>query len=249
MQVDKKIVVYTAIIGNYNPLRNPAHVEEDVDYICFTDEPRWFRLTNRTVWQGRPFPPGDLEPTRMNRQVKLLPHQFFSDYDASIYVDGSIQITGSIRQLLDKYDHPAMLCHRHPKRDCAYEEGRVCIEMAKETPATIRKQLTRYHEEGFPEHFGMIEAGVLIRQHNDSKVVALMEDWWNEIRNESSRDQISFPYVAWKHRYWPTLMGNSNVWGSSDVFRLETTHHGINKLTFMDRYRILADKYLLWRFK
>ena len=244
-----KIVVYTAIVGNYNPLRNPAQIEEGVDYVCFTDEPHWFRLANQTVWQGRPFPPGELDSTRTNRQVKLLPHRFFPDYDTSVYVDGSIRITGSIRALLAEYGQPKMLGFKHPKRNCAYQEGLTCIEMNKETPEVVRHQLERYRSEGFPECFGLIEGGVLIRRHNDPEIVALMEAWWHELQSESRRDQISFPYVAWRHGFWPTLMGEKNVWGSSEVFRLETTHHGDRKLTLADRLRILADIHLFWRFK
>lgn len=249
MVTPKKIVVYTAIVNNYNPLRNPAHIDPDIDYACFTDQPKWFALSNNTIWKGRPFPVSDLDATRMNRQVKLLPHRFFPEYDTSIYVDGSIQITGSIRALLAEYGQPKMLGFKHPKRDCAYQEGKTCIEMNKETPEVIRNQLARYRSEGFPEHFGLIEGGVLIRRHNDPEIVALMEAWWHELQSESRRDQISFPYVAWRQGFWPTLMGEKNVWGSSDFFRLETTHHGDRKLTLADRLRILADIHLFWRFK
>lgn len=249
MAQGNNIVVYTAIVGNYNPLRNPRRVEAGVDYVCFTDEPRWFALANNTVWQCRPFPKSTLDATRMNRQVKLLPHQFFSEYEYSIYIDGSINIIGDIRALLAKYGHPKMLSFKHPKRDCAYQEGQVCIEMNKETPEAINRQLAAYRAEGFPEHFGMIEAGVLIRRHNDPEVIALMEDWWHELKTQSRRDQISFPLVAWRHHFWPTLMGEKNVWGSSEVFKLETNYHGGRKLTLVDRLRILADIHLLWRFK
>jgi hypothetical protein len=249
MSAPGKIVVYTAIVGNYNPLRNPAHIDPSIDYVCFTDEPRWFRLANQTVWQGRPFPPGELDSTRTNRQVKLLPHRYFPEYEYSVYVDGSIRITGDIRTLLEEYKYPKMLCHKHPKRDCIYQEGLACIDLKKETPEAINHQLATYRAEGLPEHHGMIEANVLIRRHNDPEIVALMQAWWHELQSKSRRDQISFPYVAWRQSFWPTLMGEKNVWGSSEVFRLETTHHGDRKLTLADRLRILADIHLFWRFK
>lgn len=249
MSPRNKVVVYTAIVNNYNPLRNPAHIDPEIDYVCFTDQPKWFALTNNTIWKGRPFPKSDLDPTRINRQVKLLPHQFFPEYDYSIYVDGSINIVGPIQPLLAEYDYPKMLCHKHPKRNCIYEEGQVCIGLKKETPEAITRQLEQYRSEGFPGHHGMIEASVLIRRHNDPEIVKLMEAWWHELRTQSRRDQISFPYVAWRRHFWPAIMGETNVWGSSEVFRLETTHHGDRRMTLMDRIRILADVYFLWRFK
>jgi hypothetical protein len=245
----KKIVVYTAIVNNYNPLRNPANVDPGIDYVCFTDQPRWFALSNNTIWKGRPFPDGDLDATRMNRQVKLLPHKFFPEYEYSVYVDGSINIVGDIRALLEKYDHPSMLSFNHPRRSCIYEEGKVCIEMGKEDPRVIARQLDRYRSEGFPEDFGLTENAVLIRRHNDPAIIKLMEDWWHELLTESRRDQLSFPYVAWRNGFWPVTMGKESVWGSSEVFKLETTHHGGKTLGLMERFRVLADVYFLWRFK
>lgn len=245
----KKVVVYTAIVNNYNPLRNPVHIDPKIDYVCFTDQPRWFSLANNTIWKGRPFPKSNLDPTRMNRQVKLLPHQFFPEYEYSVYVDGSISIIGDIRALLEKYNYSSMLSFKHPLRSCIYEEGKVCIDMHKEAPEVIIRQLNQYKEDGFPEQFGLIEGGVLIRKHNEPTVVKLMEDWWREVVTQSRRDQLSFPYVAWRNGYWPVTMGEESVWGRSEVFRLETTHHGDRKLTLADRIGILADVHFLWRFK
>lgn len=249
METPGKTVVYTAIVNNYNPLRNPTSIDPQLDYVCFTDQPKWFALANNTIWQGRPFPKTDLDATRMNRQVKLLPHRFFRQYEYSVYVDGSIDIIGDIRALLEKYDHPRMLSFNHPHRSCIYEEGQVCSALGKDDPQVIAQQLDRYRSEGFPENFGLIEGGVLIRRHNEPAIVKLMEDWWRELLSQSRRDQLSFPYVAWRNGFWPTTMGMDSVWGDSETFRLETTHHGSKSLTLTERLRVLADVYFLWRFK
>ncbi len=249
MSPRNKIVVYTAIVNNYNPLRNPAHIDPEIDYVCFTDQPKWFALTNNTIWKGRPFPKSNLDPTRANRQVKLLPHRFFPEYDYSIYVDGSIRIIGDIRALLEKYAYPSMLSFNHPLRSCIYEEGQVCIEMRKEDPQVITRQLDMYRSEGFPENFGLIEGGVLIRRHNDPTIIKLMEEWWHELLTQSRRDQLSFPYVAWRSGFWPVTMGKESVWGASETFKLETTRHGSKSMTLMERLRVLADVFFLWRFK
>ena len=36
---NKKVVVYTALTGHYDDLVTPEVVEDDFDYICFTDKP------------------------------------------------------------------------------------------------------------------------------------------------------------------------------------------------------------------
>ena len=36
----KKIVIYTALFGNYDVLSSPINLSKDFDYICFTDKPK-----------------------------------------------------------------------------------------------------------------------------------------------------------------------------------------------------------------
>lgn len=247
------IVIYTAISGNYNALISPSVVSTDCDYLCFTDEPLWFKLANNSCWRTVPFPKEarHLDPIRACRLVKIMPHLFLANYDYSIWVDGSIDIIGDVHALLEKYDHPDLLCFKHPKRDCIYEEGQACIDLGKDDPEVIKNQLDSYRKQGFPEHAGLIESGVMIRKHNDSEIIEIMESWWNELTNHSRRDQLSFPFAAWKlHRWPPPLMGDENVWGSSNVFSLRRkSYHAGKPLTMRDRAHILADKYLLWRLK
>ena len=251
MKSNRDIVVYTAVTNNYNPVRNPQVVDDSIDYVCFTDQLLWHRMTTDTIWKFAPIPQRRLDPARRNRFVKLHPHLFFSQYEYSVYVDGCIDITGDIRALIAKYDHPRMLVFKHPLRQCIYAEGDECMRRKKDDPAAIFAQLEHYRSEGYPSNAGLIEAGVLIRRHDDGQVNEVMEDWWQEVLNRSRRDQISFPYVARKHRFWPSEMGESSAWGASDVFRVrdDKQHGAARQLTLRGRVRALADTYLLWRFR
>jgi hypothetical protein len=253
MQQINKVVVYCAIANNYNALLNPSVRDAGFDYVCFTDQPLWFKLAfGNTVWRIRSFPRevSHLEPTRKCRMVKILPHHFFPEYEYSVWVDGSIDIIGDIHSLIAQYENAACLGFRHPLRACVYEEGRACIQAGKDDPALINRQLEHYRTQGLPENNGLIESNVLIRRHNDPQVIQVMEEWWRELSSHSRRDQLSFPYAAWRHDFWPTLMGEDNVWGASQVFRLRReSFHGGKPLTLSERMRILADRHLLWRFK
>jgi hypothetical protein len=250
MPNNKNIIVYTAISNQYNALLNPSHIDAGLDYCCFTDQVFWNRLANNTVWKIRPLPKEDIDPVRLCRMVKILPHLFFPDHEYSVWVDGSINIIGDIQTLLTQYNYPAMLFFKHPKRSCIYQEGKTCIDLGKDDPQVISRQLDCYREQGFPENAGLIESGVLIRRHNDPAVIRVMDEWWREVRTQSRRDQLSFPYVAWRNDFWPTTMGDESVWGSSQVFTLRmNSYHGDKKITLLDRLLKLADTYIMWRFK
>lgn len=245
-----RIVVYTAIVNNYDVLRNPTFFDPTIDYVCFTDQPRWLKLSTNTIWQIRAIPAAKLDATRLNRLVKLQPHIYFPDYDYSVYVDGGMDVIGDIRALLERYNHPAMLSFAHPLRDCIYDEGEVCIQMRKEDPSKIRTQLAFYESEGHPRHFGMIEANVLIRRHGDAEVHKVMNAWWHEVQIRSRRDQLSFPYVARKNAFWPTIMGKDHALKASDYFSLRTNAgHRHSPITLAERARILTNTHLTWRLR
>ena len=39
----------------------------------------------------------------------------------------------------------------------------------------------------------------MLRKHNEEDCVRFMEQWFEELKNGSHRDQLSFNYVAWKN--------------------------------------------------
>ena len=81
-----RIVVYTAIFGGYDDLI-PQPKFEGVDFICFTDRP-----IQSDIWDVRVVPGFEDDTTRSSRMHKLLPHQFLSEYDLSIFIDGNYTV-------------------------------------------------------------------------------------------------------------------------------------------------------------
>jgi len=195
-----KLVVYTAITGQYDAVLEPQVIDVNCDYICFTDSPP---AAYHGVWQFRPIQNEDgLDPVRLARRYKLLPHLLFPEYAFSIYVDGNLQIKASLREYLARCagERP-MLCQRHPERDCIYEEAIAVLHYRFDERDTVHDQIRRYRLEGFPSHFGLTCTNVLFRHHHDPAVVRLMNDWWAEVSAGSRRDQLSFSYVAWKNQF------------------------------------------------
>ena len=59
--------------------------------------------------------------------------------------------------------------------------------------------MKRYEEEGFPKNYGLLQSNILLRKHNEEDCIRLMEAWFNELKDNSHRDQLSFNYVLWKN--------------------------------------------------
>ena len=60
--------------------------------------------------------------------------------------------------------------------------------------------MKKYKQEGFPKNYGLPQTCIVFRYHNDESCKRLMKTWWEEIKNESHRDQLSFNYALWKNK-------------------------------------------------
>ena len=84
--------------------------------------------------------------------------------------------------------------------------------------------MERYISEGYPKNNGLTTNPIIVRNHNDSVVIKTMEDWWNEIKHNSKRDQLSFDYIAWKNEFnFVYLEGDSR---DNDYFVSVGKHKG-----------------------
>ena len=204
----KRIVIYTAITGKYDVLKNPTFLSENYDYICFSDDPS----LKSDVWKIKKFDEYDRDNIRKCRRVKILPHLFFQEYAYSIWMDANISLKGSPEELIHTYLKKEKLAtFIHPDRDCIYDEAFVCGAMNKNSKEIIDQQMEQYKKEGYPFHHGLIASGVILRKHNDRKVIKAMEGWWHEIERFSRRDQLSFNYVAWKNNFRFEAI-HKNIW-------------------------------------
>lgn len=191
MREGKRIVVYTAVIGDRDPLRPPDFVAENVDYVCFTDD-----LTQPSVgWELRPVEWWGRDPIRTARRYKLLCHRYFEEFDYSLWVDANILPACDPWTLVEQFATNAdLVLHQHPHRRCLYQEVATCIEMHKELTSTLKRQAQRYEAAGMPRDSGLFETGVLLRKHS-AAVSEFNERWWAELTEHSNRDQISFPFA------------------------------------------------------
>ena len=93
---NNKIAIYTAFTGDYDTLKEPEVIDENCDYICFSDNPD----LESGLWKIVLMEDSTLDNNRKAKQYKLLPHKYLKDYKYSFWLDGTFKIKGSIREYI-----------------------------------------------------------------------------------------------------------------------------------------------------
>lgn len=191
-----KIVVYTALFTddiNYIYGGLPEYNMDDIEFICYTNTP----YLKSNTWDIRLIEL-DITPREQARKIKTLPQDYLGEYDAWIWMDNSCIFNYDPIDLYELYmDGFDMCVHEHCDRTNIFQEAKVIIDRNLDKPETIIKQINNYKEEGYIDN-GLFETGILMRKNNE-KIISFNKMWWDEINSQSIRDQLSFPYVKFKH--------------------------------------------------
>lgn len=205
-------VIYTCITAGYDDLYPLPQLPACVEAHAFVegladDEPQI------TGWRLRPldFPPED-SPRRTARRHKLLPHLLFPEARLTLWLDGSVSLLSNPAKLAARLGSREIAMHAHAQRGCLYQEVEACIRYQKDDRLLLQRQRNYYRRQGMPFHTGLPETTVVLRR-NTLRMAALNEAWWDEISRWSARDQVAFPYVAWRLGVpWARLPGD--VWSN-----------------------------------
>lgn len=196
----RRIVVYTAIFGEYDNLLLPERIDPDVDYVCFTDRPR----NDYGVWQMRATPYYHPDPTRIARWVKTHPHELFPDHDVAIWLDANIILKGDIHRYIglvaSKDAHLGLIAHPH--RACFYDEAEACKRLNKDSAKLIDRQVEQYRKAGLPLNQPLFETGFMIVPLKKRETSDALHLWWQQIERYSRRDQLG---LAWVNYHCPDL--------------------------------------------
>lgn len=193
----KKYVIYSALVGAYDAVFQPEVVDEEFDFVLFTNEIKEDKVG---VWSICPIPYQNQDTTRMARYVKTHPESLLNGYEASVWIDMNVRIRtkyiyNRVRQLCKERVTVSSMCHH--TYDCIYDEAFSVMHMRVERESVALKWCHRLRREHYPTHNGLCETNVLFRQHSKA-VEALDALWWSCIDGYSRRDQLSFNYVLWK---------------------------------------------------
>jgi hypothetical protein len=205
-----RAVVYTAIFGNYDALKQPPPQDEPCDFVCFTDSKMPSRVGAWRVIRVRPDPA--VHPRMQAKYFKLLSHRVFPHgrlaaryapfsvrrrADLSIWIDASLQIKSSafVRDMRDKLGAGDWAMFTHPDRDCIYEEASVSITMLKYQTVPILPQVEAYRSI-VPPHGGLYACTIIVRREPSAECLKrVQERWWEENIKWTYQDQISLPFV------------------------------------------------------
>lgn len=202
-------IIYTVIIGNYDTIKQPLVVEEGVEYVLFTNNPG---IVDAGVWKVVQIPSeqwqGRCERENnilLSRKVKMLPHKYLpKECELSIYVDADMLIQGPLTELLkDLREETLFAACRHSYCKSVSEEINDLKAKGMVDTTQVENQWQRYTEWGFEDDLGISENGLLIRRHNDARVIALMELWWEEYQKGCLRDQVSLMPCIYKLGFMP----------------------------------------------
>lgn len=202
-----KKVVYTALIGNYDSIRKIVK-EDGYDYFMFTDNALDNVTTNWTILKIEDTLnyTNKIELTKKQRFYKILPHLFFQNYNLSIYIDTNFEIKGKLDYFLLRILTPNLSIYilEHPTISSINNEFEAVLYFKKELKSNVIKLKNRYKKENFTDNNGHAECCLIVRNHNNKNCIHFMEKWFNEVKKNSHRDQLSFNYIFWK-------IGNKHV--------------------------------------
>ena len=201
-------VIYTSIIGDIDILGPVPNISRHIRHVAFVDKiksnsPGWEQILVTTDWNNR----------RTSRHYKALPHRYLPDADLWIWVDGNVRFRVDPLPIIKRYMTNDLTTFKHWDRSCLYVEAAFCVKIHKDSLTTLKAQARRYRKAGMPSNWGLAATRVMIRR-NTPAIHELNEAWWAEIEHGSFRDQVSLPYVCWKHNLrWKVLPGRCVLGG------------------------------------
>ncbi len=181
------MTVYTAIIGNYDELKEPFVITPGWNYVCFTDQD----LQSNT-WEIRKVDILPFGRAKTARHIKILPHLYLADPE-TLWIDGTFFINCDLNEWWRHFRNPFTTV-KHPFDRCIYTDIWSCLASGKGDPHVLRQQRKAYQEAGIPTENGLISSGILMRKDCDS-VRRFCELWWSQVEKYTERDQIAFGYA------------------------------------------------------
>lgn len=195
---NNKIVVYTALISDYDSLKAPLRLDPEIDYVCFTDN--FFPGLHGWEFRAPAFFHDD--PTRIARYHKTHPYLLFPDHEVAVWIDATLLIreTCDIQSLVRQHQVSGAVVSTcaHPYRSDVFDEYEACSRQGKDDNVKMRAQVERYQKAGLQRDSGLAETMVVISCPRERTVRKLFKTWWREIEIGSRRDQISLPYACYE---------------------------------------------------
>lgn len=186
-----EVAFITASAGRYDTPKWHEHLLPTADYLLFSDV-----IQTHPLYDVRPFPFFNIDPTRMARFIKTHPSTVAPGYQIVVWMDGNIVIRGDLGEEIESFIRSgrAIGAIPHPLRSSIYDEADACRARGKDDPIMIERQLARYRTHGFDSRF-LIESNLMMYRLDHPQLTGVLNRWWGEIEQGSRRDQLSLPFV------------------------------------------------------
>lgn len=207
-KIKKRKIIYTAIIGDYDYLQDPKIINDDWDYLCFTDNAS--RLTS-IIWKIIDIRYYEelqniTNKVLLARTIKWSPVFLFENIDFSIWVDANIIINTDLNIFLNKLpQNVGLILSRHPNRNCIYQE--IIAIKSRIDRGIIRENLKGVNQWcldlkfnlKYPEGIGLCQTGLKIHNHQfkdnliniEKSILHIMKKY------EIIRDQLIFNFICY----------------------------------------------------
>ena len=207
------LCVYTALLGGYERLNEqPTAPRSKVPFLCLTDDPK----LRSDSWQTRLVTPlFEMDPVRSQRDLKLRPHLHLPEFDFSIYIDNAVLLTETPEKIFERYAaQPGFSLPRHSFRETVLDEFLEVAKRGFDDPSRVFEQLNHYSLL-YPEVLEQAPywGGILIRDHRDPEVRAMLDIWFAQVLRYSRRDQLSVNVAFRLAGLTPAVIDIDN-WGS-----------------------------------
>ncbi len=200
-------LIYTVIAGDYDSLKRPLWRPQNVDYLAFVSEPEGYEARG---WRLSKAPNHASNPKLVNRKMKILGIDLDYEYDSLIYIDGSIQIVGSLEHTIARFleSENALGLFRHDDRNSPWDELATCNKLgylSQDEHRFEEDRLKRFKDEGIV--LDLFDAGIILKNPRQEALTKISTRWFELFTQNPVRDQLSLPIVVWEHR--------------QDIFQLE----------------------------
>ncbi|MBC7088633.1 MAG: DUF616 domain-containing protein [Tissierellales bacterium] len=176
-------LVYTAIYGGYDKLWQPKVISRSWQYRVYTDRP-----LDGKAWKviQQPLPYGAAK----NSKFIKITHPM-ENFDNILWIDGCVEIKKDLNEFISRLPKGDIVVGSHPINRSLGAELRACISMGKDNPEIMRKQVEEYGDFPIPD---FPQNTIILRRKN----IPATDVWWNEVKNKSKRDQLSFNWAMYK---------------------------------------------------
>ncbi len=226
-----RIAIYTCVAGGYDEVRSPVIKENKCDYFLISDNAIMEKDVYKWIDIDTVIPDVNMSPKDKNRYCKMHPDEIFTEYDYTIYLDGSIQIVRPISHYISNIGKSGLAIHKHRERDCIYSEGIFLTWLGAVNKELLVDDIRRYVNAGVPRHYGLFECGMIVTDLRNPTAINLYRDWYEEYMTGVKRDQQALIYVLWKNGmtvdYIGDIGGEYNILTNPDISWNRGAHYRI----------------------